>query len=135
MQSVLLRRLGDDEPTVLDAALSLPSLLQMPTGVLYHALAGIMQKFRASFAEGTSSSERKAWRSVAQKVRKATIALSAGSLLVNVFTFHLVCPTAVDMSTMILVCSTASRVFVLGVCLADNVGAQIIMLEEPDCKR
>ena len=68
MQSVLLRRLADDEPNVLDAALSLPSLLQMPKGVLYDALAGIMQKHSAAAAQGTSSGERKAWRSVAQKV-------------------------------------------------------------------
>lgn len=66
MQGVLLRRLADVEPQVLEAALSLPSLQQMPSSLLYNALANIMAKYNA--AAGLGSSERKAWRVVAHKV-------------------------------------------------------------------
>lgn len=80
MQSVLLRRLADDEPQVLDAALSLPSLRLMPRSVLYDAVAGIMLKYSGAVAN-LGSSQRKAWRLVAQKVGSSYVSAPLAMLV------------------------------------------------------
>lgn len=69
MHGALLRRLADDEPSVLAAALSLPSLRHLPSSALYTALAEVLARARTAAGAQSGSSTRKAWRSVVQKVR------------------------------------------------------------------
>lgn len=68
MQGAVLRRLADEDASVVDAVLSLPSLHQLPEALLYPGLAAVLDRFDRLTGLNSDKSRHKAWRSVAKKV-------------------------------------------------------------------
>lgn len=73
MQDALLRRLADEEPSVVSTVLSLPSLTELPGSALYTALAAILKTCSQVTRTAGRKSEHKAWRHVARKVQKLSL--------------------------------------------------------------
>ena len=69
LHNALLRRLADQDPTVVHAALSLPVLLQVPSSALYTALSAVMARYTEVVNNQGRKGEHRAWRAVAKMVR------------------------------------------------------------------
>ena len=68
VQGAVLRRLADEDASVVDAVLALPSLHQLPGSLLYAGLAGVLDRFDRLTGLNSDKSRHKAWRAVAKKV-------------------------------------------------------------------
>ena len=68
MQGAVMRRLADEDASVVDAVLSLPFLHQLPETLLYSGLAAVLEKFDRLTGLKSDKSRHKAWRGVAKKV-------------------------------------------------------------------
>ena len=68
LQGAVMRRLADEDASVVDTVLSLPFLHQLPESLLYSGLAAVLQKFDRLTGLKSDKSRHKAWRAVAKKV-------------------------------------------------------------------
>ena len=68
LQGAVMRRLADEDVSVVDAVLCLPSLHQMPGPLLYSGLAAVLERFDRLTGLNSDKSRHKAWRTVAKKV-------------------------------------------------------------------
>ena len=63
-----MRRLADEDASVVDAVLCLPSLHHLPEPLLYSGLAAVLERFDRLTGLNSDKSRHKAWRAVAKKV-------------------------------------------------------------------
>ena len=68
LQGAVMRRLADEDASVVDAVLSLPSLHQLPGSLLYSGLSAVLGRFDRLTGLNSDKSRHKAWRAVAKKV-------------------------------------------------------------------
>ena len=68
LQGAVMRRLADEDASVVDAVLSLPSLHQLPGSLLYSGLSAVLKRFDRLTGLNSDKSRHKAWRAVAKKV-------------------------------------------------------------------
>lgn len=68
VQGALLRRMQDEDASVVDVVLSLPSLHQVPGSLLYSGLAAVLDRIDRVTGLNSDKSRHKAWKAVAKKV-------------------------------------------------------------------
>ena len=68
VQGALIRRLQDEDASVVNVVLSLPSLRQVPGPLLYSGLAAVLDRFDRVTGLNSDKGRHKAWRAVAKKV-------------------------------------------------------------------